>query len=91
MNGTGDGNDGQGHVYFNAMRVMTFVDSGLQRGTVYDYHIEAFNLAGYSDYTGVNTVTAASWGPPQAFFKYQRADPTKRMSLSSGSMAETTC
>lgn len=50
--------------------VMTFVDSGLQRGTVYDYHIEAFNLAGYSDYTGVNTVTAASWGPPQAFFEY---------------------
>lgn len=50
---------------------MTFVDSGLTPGTNYDYHIEAFNLVGYSDYSGVNTDTPALSGPPQAYFAYQ--------------------
>lgn len=52
------------------MGVMTFTDSGLDPQTNYDYHIEAFNLVGYSDYSGVNTDTLALSGPPQGYFQY---------------------
>jgi hypothetical protein len=36
---------------------MTFTDTGLTPGTNYSYHIEAYNLAGYSDFAGINTNT----------------------------------
>jgi fibronectin type 3 domain-containing protein len=36
---------------------MTFTDTGLTAGTHYDYHIEAYNLAGYSDFAGITTAT----------------------------------
>lgn len=50
--------------------LMTYVDSGLKPGTNYDYHIEAFNLVGYNDYSGVNIDTPALSGPPLAHFAY---------------------
>jgi fibronectin type 3 domain-containing protein len=45
-----------------APSTMTFTDTGLTRGTAYDYHIESYNLAGYSDFAGVTTTTTAT-GP----------------------------
>ena len=44
-----------------APSIMTFTDTGLAPGTHYDYHIQSYNLAGYSDFAGVSgdtTVTA---------------------------------
>ncbi|HEY2784413.1 MAG TPA: FG-GAP-like repeat-containing protein, partial [Fimbriiglobus sp.] len=35
----------------------TYTDTGLTAGTRYDYHIQAYNLAGYSDFAGVSTAT----------------------------------
>ena len=35
----------------------TYTDSGLSPGTTYDYHIQAFNLAGYSDFSGFTAQT----------------------------------
>jgi hypothetical protein len=40
-----------------APSVVSYTDSGLTPGTRYDYHIQAFNLAGYSDFAGVTTAT----------------------------------
>jgi fibronectin type 3 domain-containing protein len=40
-----------------APSIATWTDTGLTAGTQYDYHIQAFNLAGYSDFTGVSTAT----------------------------------
>lgn len=40
-----------------APATVTYTDTGLTPGTRYDYHIQAFNLAGYSDFTGVTTAT----------------------------------
>jgi hypothetical protein len=37
--------------------VMTYTDSGLTPGTHYDYHIQSYNLAGYSDFAGISTPT----------------------------------
>jgi hypothetical protein len=34
--------------------------TGLQPGTSYDYHVQAFNVAGYSDFTGVTLQTAST-------------------------------
>jgi hypothetical protein len=42
-----------------APSTMTFTDTGLTPGTHYDYHIESYNLAGYSDFAGVNATTTA--------------------------------
>src|SRR5205823_8972057 len=38
----------------------TFNDSGLTPGTVYDYHVQAFNISGYSDFVGVTTTTIST-------------------------------
>src|SRR5262249_31452926 len=40
-----------------APSVMTYTDTGLTPGSRYDYHVQAFNLAGYSDFAGVSTAT----------------------------------
>jgi hypothetical protein len=45
-----------------APSTMTYTDTGLTRGTTYDYHVESYNLAGYSDFVGVTTTTTAT--PP---------------------------
>ncbi len=46
----------------------TYTDSGLTPNTRYDYHIQAFNLAGYSDFTGVTAYTpqVPASAPPAA-------------------------
>jgi hypothetical protein len=43
-----------------APSTMTFTDTGLTPGTAYDYHIQSYNLAGYSDFAGVSTVTVTT-------------------------------
>jgi fibronectin type 3 domain-containing protein len=40
-----------------APSTVMYTDPGLTPGTHYDYHIQAFNLAGYSDFAGVTTAT----------------------------------
>ncbi len=35
----------------------TYTDTGLTAGTSYDYHIQAYNVAGYSDFSGFTAVT----------------------------------
>jgi fibronectin type 3 domain-containing protein len=40
-----------------APSTMSYADTGLTQGTHYDYHIQSFNLAGYSDFAGVATTT----------------------------------
>ncbi len=42
----------------------TFTNAGLTSGNEYDYHIIAYNLAGYSDFAG--TLTATLTDPPTA-------------------------
>ncbi|HZL36658.1 MAG TPA: fibronectin type III domain-containing protein [Tepidisphaeraceae bacterium] len=37
----------------------SYKDTGLTPGTEYDYHIQAFNVAGYSDFAGIHTGTIA--------------------------------
>jgi fibronectin type 3 domain-containing protein len=34
-----------------------WVDTGVQPGTFYEYHIEAYNIAGYNDFAGTGTTT----------------------------------
>lgn len=55
---------------------MGFVDTGLDPDTNYDYHILAFNLVGYSDFTGVNTGTTGLPSAPEANFQYLRTPRT---------------
>jgi fibronectin type 3 domain-containing protein len=43
----------------------SFQDSGLTPNVTYDYHIQAYNVAGFSDFTGITTHTLTS-GPPPA-------------------------
>jgi len=38
----------------------TYKDTGLMSGTEYDYHIQAYNVAGYSDFAGIHTGTIAA-------------------------------
>jgi fibronectin type 3 domain-containing protein len=38
----------------------TYADSNLTPGSHYEYHIQAFNVAGYNDFTGFNTDTIAT-------------------------------
>jgi fibronectin type 3 domain-containing protein len=42
----------------------SFQDTGLKPNTVYDYHIQAYNVAGFSDFTGINTQTLTSGTAP---------------------------
>jgi hypothetical protein len=42
----------------------TYTDTGLSSGTSYDYHIEAYNLAGYSDFSGFTAVTLTNGSLP---------------------------
>ena len=42
----------------------TYTDTGLSPGTSYDYHIQAFNVAGYSDFSGFTAVTLVSGSLP---------------------------
>ena len=35
----------------------SFVDKGVLPGTNYDYHIQCYNVAGYSDFAGINLTT----------------------------------
>jgi hypothetical protein len=37
----------------------TFQDTNVQPGTTYNYHIEAYNSGGYSDFTGLSITTPA--------------------------------
>ena len=41
-----------------------FIDAGLTPGTFYDYHVQAFNVAGYNDFDGgsATTITSAPSG-----------------------------
>jgi fibronectin type 3 domain-containing protein len=41
--------------FATAPSVVTYTDTTVTPGTRYDYHIQAFNLAGYSDFAGVTT------------------------------------
>jgi hypothetical protein len=41
----------------------SYDDTGLTPGTSYDYHIQAFNVAGFSDFTGFTAVTQTPVGP----------------------------
>jgi fibronectin type 3 domain-containing protein len=34
-----------------------FTDTGLTPGVTYDYHVQAYNIAGYSDFTGLTVTT----------------------------------
>jgi hypothetical protein len=43
-----------------APSTMTYTDTGLTPGTRYDYHIQSFNLAGYSDFAGITTFTVTT-------------------------------
>jgi hypothetical protein len=38
----------------------TYTDTGLTPGTSYDYHIQAYNVAGYSDFSGFTAVTLSA-------------------------------
>ena len=38
----------------------SYQDTGLSPGTPYDYHIQAYNVAGYADFSGLSTWTLAS-------------------------------
>jgi fibronectin type 3 domain-containing protein len=38
----------------------SYQDTGLTPGTEYDYHIQAYNVAGYSDFAGTHTGTIAA-------------------------------
>lgn len=49
---------------------VAFTDTGLDPNTNYDYHITAFNMVGYSDFTGVNATTLALPANPEAHFEY---------------------
>jgi hypothetical protein len=42
----------------------TYTDMGLTPGTSYDYHIQAFNLAGYSDFSGFTASTLSAQTQP---------------------------
>jgi lysophospholipase L1-like esterase len=42
----------------------TYTDTNLAAGTSYDYHIQAFNVAGYSDFSGFTAVTLSGSTPP---------------------------
>ncbi len=42
----------------------TYTDTGLTPGTSYDYHIQAFNVAGYSDFSGFTAITSSASAPP---------------------------
>src|SRR5205085_6854177 len=37
----------------------SYNDAGVTPGTRYDYHVQAYNIAGYSDFTGVTVTTPA--------------------------------
>ncbi len=41
----------------------SYTDTGLIPSTFYDYHVQAINLAGYSDFAGISTTTLASTLP----------------------------
>jgi fibronectin type 3 domain-containing protein len=41
----------------NVPNTMTYTDTNLTPGTHYDYHIQSYNLAGYSDFAGISTST----------------------------------
>lgn len=41
----------------------SYDDAGLTPGTSYDYHIQAFNVAGFSDFTGFTATTFTPAGP----------------------------
>ncbi len=43
---------------------ITYLDTGLTPGTSYDYHIQAYNIAGYSDFSGFTAVTLSNGVPP---------------------------
>jgi fibronectin type 3 domain-containing protein len=43
-----------------APSTMTYTDTGLTPGTTYDYHIQSYTLAGYSDFAGVTATTTAT-------------------------------
>jgi fibronectin type 3 domain-containing protein len=42
----------------------TYQDQGLALGTQYEYQIQAFNLAGYDDFTGIVVSTSGTVPPP---------------------------
>jgi hypothetical protein len=42
----------------------SFSDTGLTPGTSYDYHIQAYNVAGYSDFSGFTAITSTASAPP---------------------------
>lgn len=44
--------------------ITTYLDKNLTPNTLYEYHIQGFNIAGYNDFTGFSTTTLSN-GPVQ--------------------------
>ena len=56
----------------------SYQDKTVQPGTTYEYHIQAYNVAGYSDFSGLNVTTPTQYQAYLAtyFTSQQLADPT---------------
>ena len=55
-----------------------YKDTTVQPGITYEYHIQAYNVAGYSDFTGLSVTTLTQYQAYMAgyFTAQQMADPT---------------
>jgi Legume lectin domain/Fibronectin type III domain len=65
----------------------TYTDTGLTPGTSYDYHIQEYNLAGYSDFSGFTAVTLGSTALP--IVTVSSASPVAVFGIASGSLTFT--
>ena len=56
----------------------SYKDTAVQPGVAYEYHIQAYNVAGYSDFTGLSITTPTQYQSYLAtyFTAQQLADPT---------------
>ncbi len=56
----------------------TYQDKTVQPGITYEYHIQAYNIAGYSDFAGLSVTTPTQYQSYMAtyFTAQQMADPT---------------
>ena len=52
----------------------TYVNTNLTPNTLYEYHIQAFNIAGYNDFTGFSTTTLSPL--PATKLVFQQAPPS---------------
>ncbi len=56
----------------------SYQDKNVQPGITYEYHIQAYNVAGYSDFSGLNVTTPTQYQAYMStyFTAQQMADPT---------------